>query len=323
MHRSLAVRLFVSALALVFCAFTALAAADEYPTRRVTIVVPVPPGGPMDFVARTLAAELQKRWGQVVIAENRPGAGALIGAEVVARAPADGHTLLIHNTSIVAYPLFIDTKFDAGSDLAPISTVMHAPYVLFGSANAPRTLREVLAYSKAHPDKLNIAVIPNTLQQLRTFKLLRTAGIRATMIPYPGTSPVQRALLANEVQLYTASSFGMETFVKEGRMHAIATLAKEPYWGFPDVPTAKAQGVDFETSEQYIAFAPAGTPRNVVDKLASAIAEIVKEPQVANQIRKTGNEAYALGPEALQKALGELSREAQSLARQAGIEKKK
>jgi tripartite-type tricarboxylate transporter receptor subunit TctC len=295
--------------------------AQDAAAGKMSIVAPVPPGGPMDFAARLLANEFQKRSGRTAIVDNKPGAGALIGAEFVGRARPDGATLLVHNTSIVAYPIFVETKFDSDKDLAPVSTLMGTPYVLFASNAMPKTLPEIAAFSKANPGKINIAVILNTLQQLRTYKMLQAAGISATLIPYPGTVPVQRALLANEVQLYMASPFGMDAFAKDGRLRAIATMANERYWGLPEVPTAKSQGVDFETSEKYLVFAPAGTPSPVVSRLSQEIAEILKDPQVANQIKSIGNIAQSATPEQTARELREVSAEALTLAKQAGVKR--
>lgn len=288
---------------------------------RTSIVVPTPPGGPMDFAARMLSQELQKRWNKTVIVENKPGAGALIGAEIVGRAAPDGTTLLVHNTSVVAYPIFVDTKFSADKDLTPVTNIMQTPYMLFASNSMPRTLPEIAAYSKANPGKINIAVIPGTLQQLRTYKLLQAAGITAAMIPYAGTAPVQRALLADEVQLYMASPFGMDRFAKDGKLRAIAVLASEPYWVLPEVPTARSQGVNFETSEIYILFATAGTPPAVVSKMSSDVAEILKDPAMVAQVRSIGNLAAATTPEQTARELREVTAEALDLARQAGVKR--
>ena len=316
-----ALRKAFSAAIVVLAALAGAATAQEYPAKRITIVVPVPPGGPMDFAARLLATEFQTRWKQPVIVDNRPGAGALIGAEVVARAAPDGYTLLVHNTSIVAYPIFVDTKFSALRDLAPISAFMHSPYVLVGRPEGQKTLKELIQYTTANPDKLNVAVIPHTLQQLRTFKFLRAAGVRATMIPYPGTAPILRALLANEVQIYMASPFGIDVLVKDGRLRASAMLANEPYWALPDIPTAKSQGVDFETSEKYLVFAPAETPHTIINKVSAEIGRIVGEPRVQEKIRSTNNVGRASTPAALAKELIDLDREALDLAKQADIKK--
>lgn len=296
--------------------------AQSFPNKSISIVVPVPPGGPMDFAARVIGTELQARLKQTVLIENKPGAGALLGAQIVAQAPADGYTLLVHNTSIVAYQIFVKTKFRYEKDLVPVSTIMEAPYVFFSSAAMPRTLPEIVAAARAKPGSLNVAVIPNSLQQLRTMKFLALAKIDAKMIPYTGTTPVRRALLSNEAQLYMASPFGMEELVKEGKMHGVAVLAKEKYRGLPDVPTAPAQGLPFETSEVYAMHAPAGTPQAVIKKLADEIAVVLKKPEVVSKIGTIGNDARASSPQELGSELSAASTEAVALAKQAGIEPK-
>ena len=296
-------------------------AAAQGSDARVSIVAPVPPGGPMDFAARLLANEMQKRSGRVAIVENKPGAGALIGAEFVARARPDGTTLLVHNTSIVAYPVFLETRFDASRDLVLLTPLMGAPHVLFASSAMPRTLQEVVAYARANPGKINIAVIPNTLQQLRTYKLMKALGIDAALIPYAGTAPVQRALLANEVQLYMASPFGMEAFVRDGRMRALATLANEPFPTLPDVPVAKAQGLNFESVERYLLMAPAGTPEATLTRIYRDVVEVFNDPQVASQVRNIGNIPQTATPEDAARMLRELNAEAADLGRQLGVKR--
>jgi len=295
--------------------------AEDYPVRRVTIVAPVPPGGPMDYAARMMARALERRWHQSVIVENRPGAGALLGAEVVAHAPPDGYTLLIHNTSIAAYPVFEKTDFRFTKDLAAVSTIMQSPWLLFASSEMPGSLNGIIKFAKDNPNKLNIGVIPNSFQQLRTFKFLKLSGISGTMIPYPGTAPVQMALLADQLQLYMASPFGMEKLVSEGKIRAIVALAEQPYWGMPDVPTAAAAGIPFVVGERYYLLAPAKTPAPVIDQLAAAVADAVADPQVAGQIKATGYEPYAESPAEVTRELTALQDEAVDLAQQANITK--
>lgn len=277
----------VAGLAALFTGVVALA--DTFPSRNVTLVVPTPPAGPLDFFARNLAPELSKRWSVPVVVENKPGAGTALGTQFVARARPDGHTLLVANIAISAHgALSKAPMFDVERDLQPLTMIANTPYFLIGSAKTPATLDELVAQGKANPDRLNFAIIPNSQQHLDTARLLSTLGIRAVLVPYSGTAPITRALLAGEVDAFLGTLAGMHPHFESGRLRPLAVTSSNPWPTLTNVPTLSAKGFALQLEPWYAMFGPAGLPAPVLAKLQADLVAVMKNPAFEAKVREGG-----------------------------------
>lgn len=277
------------ALATAALSFGAAAAPASFPNQPVTIVVPTPAAGPLDLIARLLSPELSERWDVPVIVRNQPGAGTALGTQTVARARPDGHTLLVANIAISAHgALSKSPLFDVEKDLQPITLLASTPFFLFVPEKGHRTLQELIDAARREPGKLNFAIIPNSQQHLDTERVLNAAGIEATLIPYQGTAPITLALLSHEVDAFLGSLGGMQEHLRLGKLHALATSGNAPSEHLPEVPTLKSLGVDVDFEPWYAMFAPAGASPEVLEKLRTAILEVMAQPEIQEKIHAAG-----------------------------------
>lgn len=311
----------LKACATLLLAAAASAGAQDYPSRPIQIVVPVPPGGAMDLAARVVATDLSRRLGKPVVAENRPGAGALLGAELVAKAQPDGHTLLVHNNSVATYSVLSKSaRFDVEKDLAALTIAMSTPQYLLASGGGPaKSLQAVIAYARANPGKLNIAVQSNALQHLDTLRFLQRTNVQMTMVPYNGSTPVIQALLSNDVQFYMGSLAGMLPHIPSGRILPLAVTSSARTTHLPEVPTMKSLGVEFESVSWFAFFVTGGTPKPVIARLASEIAGIVMLPENVERLRAAGYDARTSTPEELSGLVSKQLVEARAVAAAAGV----
>ncbi len=293
-------RLFLLATALL--AGILPAAGQDYPTKTVRIVTGYAPGGASDILARMVAQKLTDFWGRQVVVENRPGASGNLASEYVKSSPPDGYTLQIGtSTTHVLNPITLPgATFDPLKDFSPITPIAIAPYLLLvHSSLKVKTTGELIALAKAQPGKLNYGSSGTTVY-LGTELFKAMAGIEMVHVPYKGGGPALIALLANEVQVefdpLPSASF---SHIKQGSLILLATSgAKRPRVA-PDVPTVAESGLPgFEVSSWYGVFAPAGTPKPVVDKLAAGIARAVELPDVQAKLTELGSDPYILTPAA-------------------------
>jgi tripartite-type tricarboxylate transporter receptor subunit TctC len=307
----------------VLSAASSEAMAQNYPVKPVTVMVGLPPGGVMDWMSRVLAQNLQDKWKQPVVVENRPGAGGKIANEFVARANPDGY-LILATTSIVAASMVFDKdkSIDLEKAYAPLSTMLYAPYVIIVPTDMPaKTLAEYFAYAKANPGKLNFAGAINTGQMLDEYALFQQAGVNITVVPYQGGAPALRALIANEVQGYFGAAFGMQAQIAGGRIRALAVTSAKRFSQLPDIPTVKeSTGLDFDAGVHYGWTTTAGTPRDVVVRMAADIQEFVKRPETVEAVRKQGYESSTLGPDEFGRLIVKESRRAIETAKKANIQ---
>jgi len=280
--------------------FAGAVQAQEFPSKPMRMVVPFPPGGPTDWLGRAVGSHLEKRWGQPVVIENRPGAGGYTGTDAVVRAEADGYTLLLTGNGITSYPIFLkDNKIDPLKSLAPLSLAMETPWILVTTPSVPaKTLAEYVAYAKANPGKLNFAVVTNSNQQLDTARFFRQTGVNVTYINYNGTAPVYTALLAGEVQGYFGAYSQIAPQAKAGKLVPLAVFTSQRLALMPALPTAKESGVDLEASAWFGFFAPAGTPAQATSRLSSEIGTSIRT-DLAPRIRELGNQPVGSTPEQL------------------------
>jgi len=282
----------------------AIAAADAvaqpYPSRPVKLVMPYAPGGIVDFVGRKLAQNLADVLGQPVVAENRPGAGGMVGTEFVARAAPDGYTLLIMDPAIVINPtLQASVPYDLFGQLKTVSIVTTSPEVLVVAPALPvKTLGELVAYGKANPGKLNfgsagVGTTPHLAAEL--FKL--KTGIEATHVPYRGIGQIFPDMMTNKIEFAFSSIAGALPFTQDNRVRALATTGLQRVGVYPDLPTVDEAGIKGFSVDLWLGvFAPAGVPPDVLATLNATINEkVLKNADFRNAIAKFGVEPRGTG----------------------------
>lgn len=305
--RAAAATLLAAAAALL--AVSATAHAQGYPSRPVRLVVGFTPGGGVDINARLLAPKLSEYLGQPVVVENKPGASTNIANDFVAKSAPDGHTLLI-NTSAIAInmSLFRNLPFDTLRDFAPVSVVSESPNVLVVNARLPaQSLKDLIAMARGAPGKLNYSSAGvGTTQHLAAELFKLRTGTFIVHIPYKGTAPSLAALIAGEVELSFANIPSIQAHVKSGRLHALAVAAPRRDPQIPDVPTMKEAGLaGVEVSVWYGVLAPAGTPREIVHKLADGIQRATRDAETRRRLIEQGATPVGNTPEEFGKLLHE------------------
>ena len=281
------------------------ALAADFPSKTITLVVPYAPGGPTDAMARTLAAALKGTLGQVVIVENKAGAGANIGAEAVARAEPDGHTLMFGTSAPLAInvSLFKKINYDPVKSFTPIIQLGHLPNVLAVHPSVPaKNVRELIAYGKANPGKLSYASSGNgASSHLAGVMFNQAAGTDFVHVPYKGTGPALNDLLGGQVSMTFTDVLTAQPHVKAGKLRALGVTTLTRSQALPDVPTIAEQGVPgFDVSVFFAIVGPAGMPRDVVTKLNAAFVEVLKQPEVRQFLQSQGLEfASNTSPDAL------------------------
>ena len=278
-------------------ALAASAIAQEYPTRPIKLIVPYPPGGGTDVVARIVVEPLAGELGQPIIIDNRGGAAGNLGTDLVAKAPADGYTILFTLSSHTINPrLYEKLPFDVERDFAPISLAAQIPQILVANPSVPiASVKELIAYAKANPGKLNYASVgigsPAHIAG-ELFKL--KAGIDMVHVPYKGGGPAVVDTIGGQVQLAFVSMPAALQHVKSGRLRAIAVTSAKRSASAPDVPTIAESGVpDYAVESWYGALAPAKTPPAIVARLNAAFVKVLDTPQVKERLFAQGAEAAA------------------------------
>ncbi len=292
---------------MVLCALLAMAIspqptiAQAFPVKPVRLVVPFPPGGGVDITARVLSQALGESWGQQVIVENRAGAGAIIGSDVVAKSAPDGYTLLITTSGHALLPvLYRKLPFDAVNDFAPVTDVHNTYLVLAVNSKLPATsIRELIALAKARPGKLNyghtgIGVSPHLAAEM--FRI--ATGIDIVAVPYKGDSLVIPALVADEVQITVLPPTNVLEPARSGRIRLLAITAQTRASGLPNIPTMAELGLpEVEQAGWVGLFSTGATPRDIVARISSDVAKAVRTPIVAARIRVASYEPGGSTPE--------------------------
>ncbi|QHE83709.1 Bug family tripartite tricarboxylate transporter substrate binding protein [Hydrogenophaga sp. BPS33] len=278
-------------LAWVFVAGLAPAAAQDFPSRPITLVFPGAAGGEPDRIARLVGEKLREKWGQPVVNENRPGAGGNIGAEFVAKAPADGHTLLFTGVGTLAISKAIYPKLGYDPDtLVPVSTVVATPLVIVAHNDVPaRTLAELIAYANANPDKLNFGSAGNgTTTHLAGELFESMAKVKMVHVPYKGLAPALTDLVGKRLELLFMDIGSALPQIRAGKVRALAVTSAERSPLLPEVPAAAEAVPGYAASFAFTVVAPAGTPPAIVERLSSTIAEGMKQPAVAKSLLENG-----------------------------------
>jgi tripartite-type tricarboxylate transporter receptor subunit TctC len=280
----------------------AISRAATYPTRPIRVIVPFAAGGPSDIIARILAEALYEPLGQSIVIENRPGGGANIGIGLVARAEPDGYTLLTTTSAIVINPsLYKTIPFDPVKSFAPICDLAISSQMLSVMPGFADTLADFIAKAKAQPGVLNYSSPGVGTQAQLTVELLKLrAGIDITHVPFSGGPPAVQALLSGIVQLVTNAVPTSEALVHQGTIKAIAVSGEKRWPSLPDVPTLVESGYPGFVTDTFAGlFAPAGTPQDIVDKLASVTQAAMAKPAVIDKAKRAGFQIIGGGPDAL------------------------
>jgi tripartite-type tricarboxylate transporter receptor subunit TctC len=278
-----------------------VALAQNYPTKPVILVMPYPPGGGTDAMARLIAQRLEKRLGQPIIFEYRPGAGSAIAAAYVARQPADGATILYATSTTMAINVSVhkNLSYDPVKDFVPIALFAVTPFVLVVNANLPiNSVADLAAYAKAKPGALSYASNgPGGASHLFAELTKTMLGIEMTHVPYKGNAPALNDVVAGHVSLMFVDPFASVQLMREGKLRALGVSTVRRLSTAPDLPPLAEVGLPgYDAASWHMFVAPAATPKPVVQRLYAEIDAIVKEPDVAAEIGKRGFEPSAGGP---------------------------
>ncbi|MGE0873925.1 MAG: Bug family tripartite tricarboxylate transporter substrate binding protein [Burkholderiales bacterium] len=291
----------ITCLLMLCLAVPGTSLAQAYPSKVVHLIVPYPPGGVVDITGRLLADQLGKQLGSNVIVENKPGAAGMIGSTAVARAPADGYTILFSGAATHAFApsLYKQMQYDPARDFIPITQLVEGPLALCVNASSPiRDLASFVNLLKAQGSSLNYSANGNgTYPHLSVELLKQILDVKPVHVTYKGGGQAITALLAGEVQFSQNHIPIVLSHVKSGRLRVLATTGSARSSTFPDVPTLKEAGYDVVASAWFGLFAPAGTPRAIVDRLYQATAAAAKVPALRDRLAAQGDEVVVEGPE--------------------------
>ncbi len=296
-------RTFSVAGAIVLCTLACDAQAQAFPTRPVRLVVALAPGGPTDVVSRIYAAKMSELLGQQVVVDNRPGAGGSVAGEIVARAPADGHTLFsaANGTIAISPNLLLKLPYSVSRDLTPIALIGNSPFAVMVHPGFPaQTMQELLAFAKAHPDKINFGSAgQGSTSQLATELLKMLAGVKMTHVPYKGAGPALIGAVAGEINLMISGVSTGLPFMKQGKLRGLAVTSRKRLSVLPDLPPVADTVPGYEAASWYAVMAPAGTPRTVIDTLNRASTAAIQNPEINAKLTSQGVELEPLSPEQL------------------------
>jgi tripartite-type tricarboxylate transporter receptor subunit TctC len=288
-------------LALTNTAAAQRTAAISYPERPVRVIVPVAPGGSTDLLARIISTKLGEAWNTQFVVDNRPGAGSVIGTEIVAKAQPDGYTLLFAYAAHTIAPFLYRTMpFDAEKDFAPVTLAAAQPLLLTVHPSVKaNTVQELIAFAKTKPGSLNVALMtPSSSGALAAelFKIMTETQM--VSVPFKGGGPAMIALLGGEVQMVFATPPDVIQHLKSGKLKVIGTTSRERLPYLPEVQTFAEAGVkDFNTAPWYGLLAPAKTPPAIIDKLYRQIAEILKTPYAKERFTAAGTDIVGSSPQ--------------------------
>lgn len=280
------------------CCFPA--AAQQYPSKAIRVIVPFGPGGPSDFLVRTVGQKLTEAWGQQLLIDNRGGANGIVGSELAARSTPDGYTLVTvtNGTHGINASLFPKLPYDTVKDFAPISRLGQAPYLLLAHPSLPaRSIKDLIQLARTRPGEISWS-FGGSPTQLAAELFKRSAKINVIVVPYKGNAPAVTATISGEVSLTFGGIAQSAPQVKAGRLRALGVGSLQRSSLMPEVPTVAESGLPgFEAYAWYGLLAPAATPRPIVEKLNSEVVRVLKLPDVQQRLRGEAFEIFADTPE--------------------------
>jgi tripartite-type tricarboxylate transporter receptor subunit TctC len=289
-------------MSIAFGSAHAAAGSDAYPSKPIRIIVPAPAGGNVDIVVRPLGQKLTEAWHQSVVVDNRPGAGGALGADLAAKAPPDGYTVLVAHSGpiVIAQSLYSHLAYDPLKDLAPVTRLVTYPNVIDVHPSVPaKSVKELIALAKSHPGKLNYAstgIGGGSQLSAELFKSM--TGINMVHVPYKGATPALNAVLAGEVDVFFDGLASSLPQIKSGKIRALAVTSLKRSPMLPDVPTVDEAGLPrYEFISWSGVFVPAGTPHAIVDALQAEIAKLLGERELSHFLQQQGFEPAPTTPE--------------------------
>jgi tripartite-type tricarboxylate transporter receptor subunit TctC len=278
----------------------AIAAAQAWPARSVKMIVPFPAGGATDVIARLLAQKLGDAWGQTVVVENKSGAGGNLGTDLAAKSPPDGYTIVMVSGSIVTANQYIykNMPFDAEKDLVPITNVATGPQVIVINSSIPaKDLKEFIAYAKANPKKVNFGSAGvGTQTHLAGENFAHAAGIDIVHVPYKGEAAALTDLIGGQIQMVPANLAGAMAHIQQGKIRVLAVTSRARHPQVPDVPAAGEVLPGFVNDGWWGLMAPAGTPREVIDRIYRDSARILLSDEFKGKLAQQGMVPVANAP---------------------------
>ncbi len=299
-------KLLIGFLAVVAAAGPLDIAAQAYPTRPIRLVVPYPAGGAGDVHARLIGQALSPLLGQPVVVENRAGASGNLGSDHVAKAAPDGHTLLMNTTNLTIAPAF-STKlpFNVLTDLAPITTSLTSQNLLVVRTSLPvKSIAELVGHAKANPGKLSFGSsgIGTPMLTMELLKML--TGTDLVHVPYKGDAPAITDLMGGQIDVYATNILALDALHRAGKVRGLAVTSRKRAASLPDVPTMDEAGIPgYELETWFGYFAPAQTPRPIIDQLNAALARAIAQPEVQKQMTETGSVPLTMSPEDFRKRI--------------------
>ncbi|GGH65403.1 MFS transporter [Comamonas phosphati] len=278
----------------------AAAHAGDWPDKPITLVVPFPPGGPTDMVARVLAQSVGEQLGQPVVVDNRPGANGNIGNAFVAKAAPDGYTVLYNTSSLTLSPaLYKKLSYDVRKDLVPVALTAVVPLGLVVNPALPvKTVAELVDYARKNPGRLSYGSAGNgNVTHLAALQVVQHFGIQATHVPYKGSAPADVDLVAGQIQFMTDTINSVAPFIKDGKLRLLAVSTGKRIPNFPQAPALAESGMaGFEAGAWQGVMVPAKTPQPVIARLNQAFAQALKDPAVLEKLRLQGTEPLGSSP---------------------------
>ena len=295
-RRSIFQRLCCAAV-LAALAWSAPALAQDYPNRPIKLVIPFPAGGSSDGIGRQIAEKLSGVLKQTIVVENKGGAGGVIGTDAVAKAPADGYTLVLVDVFHTSTPIYTrKMPYDALKDFTPVSLIGRSPaFLVAGPGFEPKTARDAIAFARANPGKMSMAIAGTGSVVVDLFKA--RSGLSFTSVPYRGSSPAMVDLMSGQVQVMITTMASAGANVKAGKLRAMAVTGPRRNADFPDVPTFTELGINGMDYEQWFGImGPANLPRPVVDRLAAAMEQVLRMPDVRERLQGMALDVAVAGP---------------------------
>ncbi len=287
--------------------FSITAAAQDWPNKPVRFIVPYPPGGGTDVIARIVQPRLQEALGQTIVIENRGGAGGAVGTEAAAKSAPDGYTFLFTLSSHTINPLLYKLSYDVERDFAPVTLIVSVPQLIAANVASPlKSMQDVVASAKAHPGKLHYASVGAGTPSHIAGELLKIkAGVDIVHVPYKGGGPAVSDTLGGQVWLLFVTMPAAIGQVRAGKLRALGVTTAKRNPGAPEIPTvAEALGIaDFEVDSWYAMFAPAKTPPAIVARMQREVARVIQLPDVKQKLLEQGGDTVGSSPEALDRVV--------------------